>query len=115
MSRTCPTAAAACFLDNSEGRFPHPSSPTPAAIAPDVTSAISMPDFCTAANSRTKRAIRRRSKWPPSRVRRLVPILTTRRLGTIRLGLHLGFIRKFDAADADRIAGGGALFGELLF
>src|SRR5258708_38941578 len=62
------------------GLCDHPSSCVPAAIAPDVTKSTSIPVLRREASSFTNRAIRRLSRWPPSRVNRLVPILTTRRL-----------------------------------
>src|SRR5262245_19942736 len=83
-----------------------PSSPVPAAIAPEVTRTTSTPAFRRAASSRTKRASRRSSRCPPARVSRLVPILTTKRF-------TLGFIGELDIADAHVVPRDRPLAGQL--
>src|SRR3954469_23179381 len=90
------------------GLWVQPRSPIPAAIAPEVNSKTSTPALPSPASSLTNRAIRRLSRWPLSRVSRLVPILTTSR-PTLRL------ISKFDFSDADVVTGRGAVAGQFFF
>src|ERR1017187_6591789 len=120
MSLGCPTAAAACFFANSLGLFFQPNSPIPAAIAPELTSTTSVPALRMAASSPANRAMRARSRSPPSLVRRLVPTLTTRRLiRSFRCEVSGFFIVhfkiKFQLVDLDGVAGLGALAHELFF
>src|SRR5258708_1774240 len=119
MSLGWPTAAAACFFASSAGRFVHPSSPIPAAMAPELTSTTSTPDSLIWASSLARRAIRGRSRCPPSRVRRLVPILTTKRpipLFDVDAWFFIvQFIEKFRVPHLHRIPRLNALTLQLLF
>src|SRR5262245_6835126 len=120
MSLGWPAAAAACVFAGSAGRFLPPNSRMPAAIAPELTKTTSTPARRICASSLAKRATRGRSRCPPSRVKRLVPILTTTRpirfaVGTVRFAFIFHLIEKLFFPYPDGVAILRALAIKLLF